>query len=146
MPPHAHARADGNAVDRALTVVQAEGNTNNGSADWTYSVPDSAFDFLADGEILTLTYTATVNDGHGGIATKPLTVTVTGTNDAVAISGAPQMARSPKSQARTVRTTADTATGTINYPMSTGPTRTGDDRQQRRRVRRRDGLATALSN
>ena len=66
-------------------MVQADGNTNNGSADWTYSVPDSAFDFLADGEILTLTYTATVNDGHGGIVTKPLTVTVTGTNDAVAI-------------------------------------------------------------
>ena len=66
-------------------MVQAAGNTNNGSATWTYSVADSAFDFLADGEILTLTYTATVDDGHGGIVTKPLTVTVTGTNDAVAI-------------------------------------------------------------
>ena len=69
-------------------MVQAAGNTNNGSADWTYSVPDSAFDFLADGEILTLTYTATVDDGHGGIITKPLTVTVTGSNDAVAITSA----------------------------------------------------------
>ena len=76
------------AVDAALTVVQAAGNTNNGSASWTYSVPDSAFDFLADGEILTLTYTATVNDGHGGIVTKPITITVTGSNDAAAITSA----------------------------------------------------------
>ena len=64
-----------------MTVVQAAGNTNSGSASWTYSVPDSAFDFLAEGEILTLTYTATVDDGHGGVVTKPITVTVTGAND-----------------------------------------------------------------
>ena len=82
--PHADGRAARRSRSmRPLTVVQAAGNTNNGSASWTYSVPDSAFDFLADGEILTLTYTATVNDGHGGIVTKPITVTVTGTNDAV---------------------------------------------------------------
>ena len=30
--------------------------TNTGSATWTYSVPDGAFDFLAAGETLTLTY------------------------------------------------------------------------------------------
>ena len=70
------------AVEAPLTVVQAAGNTNSGSASWTYSVPDSAFDFLAEGEILTLTYTATVDDGHGGVVTKPITVTVTGANDA----------------------------------------------------------------
>ena len=32
------------------------GNTNNGSATWTYSLADNKFDFLAAGEILTLTY------------------------------------------------------------------------------------------
>ena len=68
-------------MEAPLTVVQAAGNTNNGSASWSYSVADSAFDFLADGEILTLTYTATVDDGHGGVVTKPITVTVTGSND-----------------------------------------------------------------
>jgi VCBS repeat-containing protein len=74
--------ADVVAVEVPLSVTQTAGNSNNGSATWTYSVPDSAFDFLATGEILTLTYTATVNDGHGGVVTKPITVTVTGTNDA----------------------------------------------------------------
>ena len=96
-------------------MVQAEGNTNNGSADWTYSVPDSAFDFLADGEILTLTYTATVNDGHGGIATKPLTVTVTGTNDAVAISSAPQIGAITEITGAHNSSTPDSATGTIAF-------------------------------
>src|SRR5262249_39151923 len=68
------------AVEVPLSVVQAAGNTNNGSATWTYSLAESTFDFLAAGEILTLTYTATVNDGHGGIVSKPFTVTITGTD------------------------------------------------------------------
>jgi VCBS repeat-containing protein len=70
------------AVKVALSVAQTAGNTNNGSATWTYSVADSKLDFLAAGEILTLTYTATVDDGRGGVTTKPFTVTITGTNDA----------------------------------------------------------------
>ena len=68
-----------------LTVTQTAGNTNNGSASWTYSLADSNFDFLAVGEILTLTYTATVDDGHGGVVTQPFTVTITGTDDAPVI-------------------------------------------------------------
>jgi VCBS repeat-containing protein len=75
------------AVEVPVSVVQAAGNTNNGSATWTYSLADSNFDFLAAGEILTLTYTATVNDGHGGVVSKPFTVTITGTNDAPVIGG-----------------------------------------------------------
>ena len=83
---------------------------------WTYSVPDSAFDFLADGEVLTLTYTATVDDGHGGVVTKPLTVTVTGSNDAV-----DDYQRARRSAAITEiagahgSSTPDTATGSITF-------------------------------
>src|SRR5262249_42240699 len=40
------------AVEVPVSVVQAAGNTNNGSATWTYSLADSNFDFLAAGEIL----------------------------------------------------------------------------------------------
>ena len=74
--------ADVVAVEVTLTVTQTAGNTNNGSASWTYSLADRNFDFLAVGEILTLTYTATIDDGHGGVITQPFTVTITGTNDA----------------------------------------------------------------
>ncbi|MEO8319196.1 MAG: VCBS domain-containing protein, partial [Bradyrhizobium sp.] len=74
-------QADVAAVSVPLNVTQTAGNSNNGSATWTYSAADGAFDFLAAGEILTLTYTATVDDGHGGVVTAPITVTITGTND-----------------------------------------------------------------
>jgi VCBS repeat-containing protein len=86
-----------------LTVAPAEGNTNtnNGSATWTYTITDDKLDFLAAGEKLTLTYAAQVNDGHGGTATTPLNITITGTNDAVVATGA-------------------TATGAISVPANAG--------------------------
>ena len=69
-------------------MVQAAGNSHNGSATWTYSIADSAFDFIADDETLTLNYVATVDDGHGGVISTPITVSihgadvvVVGTND-----------------------------------------------------------------
>jgi VCBS repeat-containing protein len=74
--------ADVLAVRAPLTVTPSEGNTNNGSATWTYSLADNKFDFLAAGETLTLTYTAQVDDGRGDTVTTPLTVTITGANDA----------------------------------------------------------------
>ena len=89
---NAQQQADIVAVEVPLTVTQTPGNTNNGSATWTYSLADSNFDFLAAGEMLTLTYTATVDDGHGGVVTQPFTVTITGTNDAPAIADDQQRA------------------------------------------------------
>ncbi|MEH2592658.1 VCBS domain-containing protein [Bradyrhizobium sp. AZCC 1721] len=103
------------AVDAALTVAQAAGNTNNGSASWTYSVADSAFDFLADGEVLTLTYTATVNDGHGGIINTPLTVTVTGANDTAVIASSPQSAAILEIADTSGSATPDHANGAITF-------------------------------
>jgi VCBS repeat-containing protein len=75
------------AVGVALTLDPSLTNSNNGSVAWSYDVPDSSFDFLADGETLVLNYTVTVDDGHGGVITVPLTVTVgvDGTNDAPSI-------------------------------------------------------------
>src|SRR5262249_11161021 len=61
------------ATEVPLTVVQGEGNTHNGTATWTYSIEDSAFDFMAEGETLTLNYVATVDDGHGGVVSTVIT-------------------------------------------------------------------------
>lgn len=69
-------------LEAALAIVPDAGNANDGSATWTYTVPDNALDFLAQDETLALTYTATVNDGNGGIASQPITVVLHGTNDA----------------------------------------------------------------
>ena len=103
------------AVEAPLSVVQAAGNTNNGSATWTYSVADKAFDFLADGEILTLTYTATVDDGHGGVVTKPITVTVLGSNDTPLITSDPQTAIISEKTDTHGSAMPDTASGAITF-------------------------------
>ena len=102
-------------MDEPLTVLQTPGNTNDGSASWSYSAADNAFDFLADGEILTLTYTATVNDGHGGVVTKPITVTVTGSNDAAEITSDAQTAAITEHAGTHNSATPDTASGAITF-------------------------------
>ena len=104
-------------MDEPLTVVQSPGNTNDGSASWSYSAADNAFDFLADGEILTLTYTATVDDGHGGVVTKPITVTVTGSNDTAEITSDPQTATIAERADTHGSATPDTASGAITFAM-----------------------------
>ena len=45
-----------------LLVVQDPAGINHGTATWTYSIADGAFDFLAAGETLTLTYLARVDN------------------------------------------------------------------------------------
>ncbi len=49
----------------------------------------AAFDALAEGEVVTDTFTYTVDDGKGGTDTATVTVTVTGTNDAPVLSLTP---------------------------------------------------------
>ena len=73
-----------NAVAVPLAVVQDPQGKNVGTATWTYSVPDHAFDFIADGETLTLTYIARVDNNfapHNEVTFAPFTITITGTND-----------------------------------------------------------------
>ncbi len=72
------------AIESAITVRQDEGNTNQGSATWTYSISDRAFDFLGAGETLTLTYLIQVSNNYAPniqTTTVPITITVTGAND-----------------------------------------------------------------
>ena len=74
-------------LESGLALEPGSANANTGTVGWTYSVADSALDFLAAGDTLTLNYTATVNDQHGGVATAPIAVTITGSDDAPSISG-----------------------------------------------------------
>jgi len=57
-------------------------NESAGSVTWTFSVQDSALDFLKAGEHLVQTYTVQVDDGRGGTASETVTIALTGTNDA----------------------------------------------------------------
>jgi fibronectin-binding autotransporter adhesin len=72
------------AAVEGISVQQNAGNNNNGSATWTYSFPDGAFDFLGAGETLTLTYTALVDNNYAQspeTGSTTFTITITGTND-----------------------------------------------------------------
>ena len=72
------------AVEVPLVVVQDPNGSNTGAATWTYSVADGAFDFLAAGEKLTLTYLARVDNNFAAnneMTFKTFTITITGTND-----------------------------------------------------------------
>ena len=87
--------ADIAKVEAAVTVSGNTGpNTGGfGSATWNYSVTDKAFDFLAAGETLTLTYTATVDNNYQPLdqtGSQTITITITGTNDAPVITSPQQ--------------------------------------------------------
>jgi VCBS repeat-containing protein len=81
----AQQEADIAAIESSLTLTLLP--ANNGSVSWSYDVVDGKLDFLGASQTLTLTYAATVNDGHGNLVTEPLTVTITGTNDQPTIVG-----------------------------------------------------------
>ncbi len=68
----------------SLTPTKAAGGTV-GAVDWAFSAPDATFDYLAVGEVATLTYTVTIADGDGGSTTQDVVITVTGANDAPTI-------------------------------------------------------------
>ncbi|MEN9395927.1 MAG: hypothetical protein RLZ81_457 [Pseudomonadota bacterium] len=67
----------------SLTLLSADdsGATAAGSVSYTYSVPNSATQFLAAGQTASETFTISAADGHGGSVSQTVTVTITGTND-----------------------------------------------------------------
>ena len=69
------------ALEHALSLVQT-GNTNSGAIDWTYSITDSALDFIAAGQTVKVTSTVTLDDHEGGTDTATVTVFIGGSNDA----------------------------------------------------------------
>ncbi|MEH2487088.1 beta strand repeat-containing protein [Bradyrhizobium sp. AZCC 2230] len=63
-----------------------------GTINTTFSAPDLAFDYLAAGQHLDITYTVQLDDDAGGISTQTVMVTVVGTNDRPAFLSCPESA------------------------------------------------------
>src|SRR4029077_11787245 len=67
-------------------MLSLSGNSANaadgtqGSVGWAFNSGTQAFDYLAVGETLVLTYTVSASDGHSGSDTQAVTITITGTN------------------------------------------------------------------
>ncbi|GLH80381.1 hypothetical protein SSBR45G_52900 [Bradyrhizobium sp. SSBR45G] len=59
--------------------------TGGESQAWTFSAKDKVFDYLGTDQHVTLTYTVEIDDGHGGVADVPVTITVKGAEDAPVI-------------------------------------------------------------
>ena len=68
------------AVVDATAVIDA--SSTSGAITWNFSSGSEAFDFLAAGETLVLTYVVKVTDGNSADDdTQTVTITITGTND-----------------------------------------------------------------
>jgi VCBS repeat-containing protein len=66
------------------SVIEAA-NTSAGSVAWTYSLANSAAQYLSVGQTATEIFTVTINDNNGGTTTQSVSITITGTNDAPTI-------------------------------------------------------------
>ncbi|MGB8399333.1 VCBS domain-containing protein, partial [Bradyrhizobium sp.] len=97
-----------------LTAVKNSDTTGTGTGGlltWTYTVADSAVEYLAAGQTKVESFTITLNDQHGGLITKQIDVTITGTNDAAVVSG---------TSSGTVVEAGGVANGTPGTPTATG--------------------------
>lgn len=68
-----------------LTVATDSDTTGTGTGGhltWTYSVAAAAVEYLGAGETRTESFTVSIDDQHGGIVSRQVDVTITGTNDA----------------------------------------------------------------
>nr|WP_233286967.1 VCBS domain-containing protein [Bradyrhizobium oropedii] len=86
-----------------------------GSQAWTFSAADKNFDYLAAGETLTLTYTVKIDDHHGGVISEPVTITITGSNDAPIVTSAPQAATIAEQPDTTGSSKPDSASGAVTF-------------------------------
>ena len=79
---HTSERAVDNACNRAFAdAARQHCGPVLGSIDFAFSAADKNFDFLAEGETLTVTYNVTVTDNFGATSTQPVTITITGSED-----------------------------------------------------------------
>ena len=107
----------------ALTasVSSDSAGSGSGSVAVTFSAADKTFDFLAAGQTLTITYNVTVADNTGASSTQPVTITVTGTNDAPVItSGSAAVAVSEEGLPNGVPDTLPAIIDTTNSPIANG--------------------------
>jgi VCBS repeat-containing protein len=72
-------------------VVKPAGSST-GTINTTFSAPDLAFDYLAAGETLDITYTLRLDDHAGGTSNQTVVVKVIGTNDGPLFLGCPDTA------------------------------------------------------
>ena len=117
-----------------------------GSKSWSFSAPDSYFDYLADGEAVTLTYTVEVDDHHGGVTSQDIVVTVNGSNDAPVIADIAQQGLAEQTDTAPLTTTIPVTFTDLDLSdvgHSATHHRRGGDRHHHRPCARRNGADRA---
>ena len=92
-----------------------------GSIGRTYLVGNDSVDFLASGEVITLSFDVRINDGIFSV-TQTVTVTVTGTNDAPVISTPSAVPSTNEDATLTINdfSVADVDSDTLTVTLSSG--------------------------
>jgi VCBS repeat-containing protein/uncharacterized repeat protein (TIGR03803 family) len=67
-------------LESAFSIMPAPGNTNAGTIEWSYALPDRLASFLSAGESATITSTIQVDDHNGGTVTQGVAVTIGGSS------------------------------------------------------------------
>jgi VCBS repeat-containing protein len=80
----------GTALGALTAVINTDttGTGLGGSLTWTYTALASGVEYLAVGQTKVETFNITLDDRQGGVITKTVSVTITGTNDAPALTAA----------------------------------------------------------
>ena len=79
------ATAGGALGSLTATVSSDTGTGTGGQLTWSYAVADAAVEYLAAGETKVESFTISLDDQHGGVATRQVDVALNGTNDAPVI-------------------------------------------------------------
>ena len=88
-------------------------NGESQTVNWTYNPTAADLDWLREGDTLTITYVAQIDDGHGNVGAQDLVITITGTNDAPVIESATYPASIGESAGDSSAQDIATVTGTI---------------------------------
>src|SRR5262245_57159942 len=91
----------------------AASNGESQTVNWTYKPSAADLDWLRQGDTLTLTYVAQIDDGHGNVGAQNLVITITGTNDVPALTAATNPAAIAESAGSSSAQDIPAVTGTI---------------------------------
>jgi VCBS repeat-containing protein len=96
------------------TTLHDSTGSGTGSIDWNFAIPDRDLDFLAAGETLTVNYNVQISDASTH-STQTVSVTITGANDPVVISSAPETGTVAELPNTTGSSTPDTTSSTLAF-------------------------------
>ncbi|KAB1072675.1 VCBS domain-containing protein [Methylobacterium planeticum] len=107
------------ALAGALTASVTE-QDGAGRVAFAFQIADAALDGLRGGERVSVTYAVTLADGQGGVATRPVTIALVGTNDAPVAEDASVALRAGRPVAGTL-VASDVDSGSLSFAAVTGP-------------------------